>query len=102
MLWVRRGRRMSVEAFSESVQRYLRSGGYSQKSLASEMGLHPKVLSRKLHGTENAYLTRQEVRSIICLLAEWHAISTRKDALELLELAEIESSFFSDDDWQKP
>lgn len=93
---------MSVEAFSERVQRYLKSGGYSQKRLAEEIGLHPKVLSRKLHGTENAYLTQQEVRRIVLTLAQWHAISTREEALGLLELAGVQARFWSESDWQKP
>src|SRR2546427_511758 len=36
--------------FGESVQEYVHICGYSQKELAEELSLHPKVLSRKLNG----------------------------------------------------
>ncbi|HET8845855.1 MAG TPA: hypothetical protein VFN35_30605, partial [Ktedonobacteraceae bacterium] len=91
---------MRVEAFSARVQRYLKSCGYPQKELADKVGLHSKVLSRKLHGTENAYLTHQDVRRIILTLVDWHAINTRDEVLNLLELADLEPNFLSESDWQ--
>lgn len=88
--------------FSESVKEYLRSSGYSQRELASELGLHSKVLSRKLNGNGNAHLTHLEIRCIITTLADWHAITTREEALHLLEEAQMGASLFSNDEWSTP
>ncbi|HET7637224.1 MAG TPA: AAA family ATPase, partial [Ktedonobacteraceae bacterium] len=90
------------ELFCDSVQNYLHTSGYTQKELADALGLHPKVLSRKLHGSGNAYLTHQEIRCIITTLAEWHAIATQDEALHLLELAQVKPTIFSPDAWQAP
>jgi len=68
--YAKSGTRMSVGAFGDSLQEYLRVSGYSQKNLAHELGLNSKVLSRKLHGSENAYLTQMEVKRIIII---WRA-----------------------------
>src|SRR3989440_966208 len=88
--------------FSDSVQTYLRTSGYSQKELADELGLHPKVLSRKLNSSGNAHLTHMEVKRIIITLARWHALTAQEEALHLLELAEVAPAIFSDDEWQHP
>ncbi len=96
------GIRMNFEAFNHSVQEYLRRSGYFQKELADELSLHPKVLSRKLHGSGNAYLTHLEVREIITTLARWHAITTQDEALHLLEMAQLEPGIFSSEEWQTP
>src|SRR5258708_12708706 len=90
------------ELFSDSVQEYRHTSGYTQKELANELGLHPKVLSRKLHSSGNAYLTHQEIRCIIITLAEWSAITTRDEALHLLELAHVEPTIFTTDACQTP
>ena len=89
-------------AFSESVQTYLRTSGYSQKELADALGLHPKVLSRKLHGSGNARLTHLEVRRIITTLARWQAITSQDEALQLLELVQGGATSFSADEWRTP
>ena len=99
---VRSGIHMNVGTFSESIQEYLRASGYSQKELAVALGLHPKVLSRKLNGSGNAHLTYLEVQSIITTLADWRAITTQDEVLHLLELAQVESTIFSSDEWQTP
>src|SRR6266853_4355633 len=99
---VRSGIHMNVGTFSESIQEYLRASGYSQKELAVALGLHPKVLSRKLNGSGNAHLTHLEVQSIITTLARWHAISTQDEALHLLELAQVGSTTFSAEEWRTP
>src|SRR5207237_7265016 len=79
-----------------------RASGYSQKELTAELGLHPKVLTRKLHGSGNAHLTHLEVQSIITTLARWHVITTQDEALHLLELAQVGSNIFSADEWRTP
>ncbi len=86
--------------FAAMVRERLRSVGYFQKDLASAIGLHPKVLSRKLGNNEDAHLTVQEVRHIIKKLAEWQAITSREEALQLLELARVEPRNLSAQDWQ--
>ncbi len=92
--------RINARAFGGSVHKYLRAAGYFQKDLAVEIGLRPKVLSRKLNGNGNAYLTEQDVRCIITTLAHWRTISTRKEVLHLLELAQMEPTSFSAEEWQ--
>ncbi len=89
-------------AFGERVQKHLRNGGYSQKQLADALGLHPKVLSRKLTGSGNAFLSHAEITRIITTLAGWRAITTQGEALYLLEVAEIEPGVFPDEAWQSP
>src|SRR5437660_3968209 len=93
---------MNVDAFSKSIQEYLRASGYSQKELAGELGLHPKVLSRKLNGSGSARLTHLEVQRIITTLARWHVITTQDEALHLLELAQVGSNILSADEWRTP
>jgi predicted ATPase/tetratricopeptide (TPR) repeat protein len=99
---VRSDIRLHVGTFSNSVQECLRTSGYTQKELAAALGLHPKVLSRKLRGSGNAYLTHPEIQCIITILASWHAIMTRVEALYLLELAQVGPTLFSADEWQTP
>ena len=88
--------------FGKRVRDYLRVVGSSQQDLARALALHPVVLGRKLHGTANAYLTQQEVKRIIMLLAEWRALSTQKEVLSLLALANMPSRSFSEEEWNSP
>lgn len=93
---------IKAQAFSDSLRKYLRDGGRFQKSLADALGLHPKVLSRKLRGNGDSHLTEDEVRRIITALAQWEVITTREEALRLLELAQLKPGCFSDQEWQSP
>lgn len=93
---------ISAEAFCKGLHKYLRAIGYFQKDLADKLGLHPKVLSRKLHGHGNAHLTVQDVRRIILALAQWQVITTQVEALHLLELAQMNSDSFTAQEWQTP
>src|SRR5712691_6242832 len=93
---------ISARAFSNSLRKHLRAVGYFQQDLADELGLHPKVLSRKLRGNGNAHLTEQEVRCIITTLARWQAITTQDEALQLLELSQVEPTIFNADEWRAP
>lgn len=99
---MRSGIRTNIGTFSDSVQEHLRTSGYSQKQLADALSLHPKVLSRKLNGSGNARLTYLEIQRVIMTLANWHAITTLEEALHLLELAEVEPTIFSDNEWRTP
>jgi len=96
------GIHMNTSAFGDCVQEYVRSSGYSQKELAEEIGLHPKVLSRKLNNSGKAYLTHLEVQRIVITLARWRAISTQDEAIHLLELANMGPNYFSSQEWQRP
>ncbi len=86
---------MNAGAFGDSVQEYLHLNGYTQKELADKLGLHPKVLSRKLRGSGNAQLTQLEVRRIILALVHWNVIATQDEVLHLLELAQMRPTSFS-------
>jgi predicted ATPase len=87
-------------AFGDRVQEFVRTSGYAQKELAEAIGLHPKVLSRKLNG--RSHLTHLEVQRIVTTLARWHAIITQDEARHLLELAQMEPNSFGAEEWQKP
>ena len=84
---------MNTSEFGECVQEYLRASGYSQKELAEEIGLHPKVLSRKLNNSGKAYLTHLEVHRIVIALARWWAISSKDEVIQLLELAHMRPNY---------
>ncbi len=90
------------DTLSDCIQAFLRSSGYSQKKLAEEVGLHPKVLSRKLNGSGNSHLTHLEARSIIVILTRWHAITTQEEAFHLLELAQAGPTLFDVEEWHTP
>ncbi|HLI05926.1 MAG TPA: NB-ARC domain-containing protein [Ktedonobacteraceae bacterium] len=91
-----------MESLSTIIRKYLRDSGYSQSKLADALGLHPKVLSRKVNKYKNDRLNRQEVKKIITTLATWHAITSREEVEQLLAAAEVETSIISDDEWQSP
>jgi predicted ATPase len=93
---------MHSDVFGECVQEYLRASGYSQKELADEIGLHPKVLSRKINNSGKAFLTHLEVQHIVITLAQWRAISTRDEAIQLLGLARMGPNYFSSEEWEQP
>lgn len=93
------GMRIRNDAFSNRVQDFLHSSGYSQKELAAQLNLNPKVLSRKLNGNGNSHLTHLEIRNILLILARWHAITTQDEALHLLEMTEVGPTLFAADEW---
>jgi len=93
---------ISDKTFSDHLQQHLKTAGYLQKDLADQIGLHPKVLSRKLNGNNNAYLTEEEVWSIITALVRWKAITTQDEVFHILNLTqlELEPGSFSSKQWQ--
>jgi len=99
---VKSHRDAQAQTFSDCVQEHLRSSGYTQKELADALGLHPKVLSRKLNGSGNAHLTGLEIQRIILTLAGWHTINSQDEVLFLLELAGMDDNIFSADEWRTP
>ncbi len=97
-----KGIHQHMNTFSDSIQTFLRSSGYSQKELADVLGLHPKVLSRKLNGSGNAHLTHIEVRDILLALTRWHALTTQEEAFQLLALAQVGPTLFDAEEWHSP
>ena len=86
--------------FREKVGEACSQAGRLQKELASELGIDPKVLSRKLHGAKQAFLTHEQVKKAIKTLASWDAISTQAEAVELLTLMGLRRESFSNEEWQ--
>ena len=93
---------MNLEEFRKKVTEYRRAVGYQQKDLAAAMGLHRNVLSNKLNGTANSRLTQLEVKQIITLLAEWHALSSVGEVHYLLHLLNLKPAIFSSQEWHTP
>jgi LuxR family maltose regulon positive regulatory protein len=93
---------VDLEGFRTKVGEYRRLAGRTQQELARELELHPKVLSHKLHGSDAAYLTHDEVRGIIRILAAWRAIWERGQAEELLSLMGLSQGRFAPQEWAAP
>ena len=91
---------MSLENFRKKIREYYWPTGYSQKMLAKELGLQPTALSNKLNGTGDTSLKHSEVKQIIRILAEWEAITTQREAVELLELFNLKFSSFISAEWK--
>ncbi|HEX7734361.1 MAG TPA: tetratricopeptide repeat protein [Ktedonobacteraceae bacterium] len=93
---------MIVEVFGKRIQAYLRASGYQQKELATALGVHYKVLSRKLHGTDSSYFTHREIHDVILQLIDWQALTKREDLLDLFAEAEIDpATIFRASEWQE-
>jgi WD40 repeat protein/transcriptional regulator with XRE-family HTH domain len=93
---------MHLEQFRTKLREYLRRSGYSQKQLAYKMGLHVTQLSNKLNGHNNARLTKTEIKQLVKILAEWGAITSQRQALELLALLDLNINSFSSLEWEQP
>ncbi|MFL5697689.1 MAG: ATP-binding protein [Ktedonobacteraceae bacterium] len=89
----------NLDLFREKVAAARRQTGQLQRELASALGIDAHVLSRKLHGMKQAFLTHAEVRQIIKTLAAWDAITTRAEAIELLSLMGLRVESFSGEEW---
>jgi predicted ATPase len=86
--------------FREKITDARRQAGRQQQELARALGLAPHVLSRKLHGLDQAHLTYGEVKQIIQTLAAWDAIVTQDEAIELLALMGLKPTSFSEQEWK--
>src|SRR5919199_1841793 len=93
---------MDLDVFRAQIGAYRRRAGRAQQELARELGLHPKVLSHKLHGSDGAYLTHDQVKDIIRVLAAWQAITDRAQAVELLSLLGLSQESFTQQEWAAP
>lgn len=90
------------ESFRTKVQGYRRDAGITQKQLAQTLGLNPSVLSHKLNETDGMRLTHPEIKQIVKALAKWQAITTRTQAAELLEFANLKATVFTTEEWAQP
>src|SRR5690348_16986575 len=70
----------------------------TQQDLAEAVGLNRSELSSRLNGLKNARLTNRDVKAIVLTLADWGAITTQAEALELLAL--VDCANFSAAEWQ--
>ncbi len=90
---------INFDLFREKVTDARRQVGRLQKELAVALGIDSRVLSRKLHGAKQTFLTHEEVRRVIKTLASWEAITTQVEAIELLALMGLRRESFSDAEW---
>lgn len=90
----------NLALFREKITAARRPTGHIQKELAVELGIESQVLSRKLHGANQTYLTHEEVKLIIKKLASWDAITAQVEAIELLALMGLRPESFSDEEWK--
>jgi predicted ATPase len=89
-----------LDLFRKKVRDYRKQAGHTQNELAANLALHPVVLSNKLNGTNDAYLTNPEIKQIVLVLAGWQALTTAAEASELLTLGGLSAASFSPTEWQ--
>jgi predicted ATPase len=70
---------LDLEGFRAAVRERRRTAGRTQQQLARAIGLHPDVLSHKLH-QRGAALTPSEVVAIVATLADWKVIGSAAEA----------------------
>jgi predicted ATPase len=76
------------ERFRQAVRERCRTAGHTQQQLARAIGLHPNVLSHKVH-QRGAGLTAVDVIAIVTTLAGWGAVSSQAEARTLLALMAV-------------
>ena len=86
-------------AFREALRERLRATGFTQQQLARAIGLHPHVLSHKLHERDASTLTTPEVVSIVVTLAGWGGVGSKADALALLALMGLPGRAIPAESW---
>ncbi|HEY3952734.1 MAG TPA: tetratricopeptide repeat protein [Streptosporangiaceae bacterium] len=65
-----------------------RAAGHTQQQLARAVGLHPNVLSHKLH-QRGALLNAADAAAIVTVLAEWGTVGSVDEARGLLALMDV-------------
>ena len=78
-----------LAGFREAVRLRRRTVGRTQQQLARAIGLHPDVLSHKLHKRSGAMLTTSDVAAIVTTLAAWGAIGSQAEARALLAMMAV-------------
>ncbi len=86
-------------AFRQALRERLRVVGHTQQQLARAIGLHPHVLSHKLHERDGAALTTPEVISIVATMAGWGGVSSKADVLALLALMGLPPEVIPAETW---
>jgi predicted ATPase len=88
-----------LDAFRQALRERLRVVGHTQQQLARAIGLHPHVLSHKLHERDGAALTTPEVVSIVVTMAGWGGVGSKADALALLALLALPPEAIPAESW---
>ncbi len=91
-----------LRSFREAVREHRRAVGRTQQQLARSIGLHPDVLSHKLHGRDNATLTTPEIIGIATTLAGWGALTSPADVRALLDLMAVPAHAIPAAAWSAP
>ena len=86
-------------AFRQALRERLREVGCTQQQLARAIGLHPHVLSHKLHERDAAALTTPEIVSIVVTMAGWGGVGSKADAVALLALMALPPEAISAESW---
>ena len=85
----------NLAAFREAVRARRRAAGRTQQQLARRVGVHPDVLSHKLHA-RGAVLTSADVTAIVTVLAGWGAVGSQAEARALLALMGVPPGTWAD------
>ncbi len=88
-----------LDAFRAALRERLRAVGCTQQQLARAIGLHPHVLSHKLHERDTSVLYGPEVVSIVVTLAGWGGIGSKADAHALLALMALPPEAIGAEAW---
>ncbi len=91
---------MDLVQLRQKVRQYRQSIGKSQEDLAAALGLAPVTLSNKLNASNKLSLSRIEIKKIVKVLAEWDAITSQHQVLELLELTDCRPHDFTEEEWE--
>jgi predicted ATPase len=84
-----RGSRVQdLAGFRAAVRERCRAAGRTQQQLARAVGLHPSVLSHKLH-RRGALLNAADVAGIVTALADWGTVGSAGEARALLALMAV-------------
>ena len=75
-----------LDGFREAVRERRRTAGRTQQQLARAIGLHPDVLSHKLH-QRGAALSPAEVVAIVATLADWKVVGSAAEARAVAVMA---------------
>ena len=93
------GQMRDLDAFRAALRERLRAVGCTQQQLARAIGLHPHVLSHKLHERDSSALSGAEVVSIVVTLAGWGGIASKADAHALLALMALPPEAIAAEAW---
>ncbi len=87
-----------LAGFRAAVRNCCRAAGRTQQQLARAIGLHPNVLSHKLH-QRGALLNAADVAAIVTTLADWGAVGSVAEARALLALMDVSERAIPAEAW---